>query len=151
MSVSLNDTDSRLRPHLSVPSTSVLPQCPHLKWKLGLLLQTSKRVENPWQTASSETPGSLAMARSSPSRVEPVPDSFRRGLPRKQKIKGVAAFSPGAVRRLTEPHRAQSSQSGKGPGNVTNPSEDLGLQGSLVSCPFRKVVTISPCLRPNNT
>lgn len=73
--------------------------------------------------------------------------SGRVFLPRKQKMKGIAVFSP---EHFKEAQRI-TAQSAKGPGNVANPSEeDLGLQGSLESCPLRKVVTISPCLRPNN-
>lgn len=88
------------------------------------------------------------MARSSPSRVQRIPDSFRKGLP-SQEAKDERNCSV-LSRNCKEPQRIPV-QRGKGPGNVVNPSEEvLGLQGSLVSCPLRKVVTIIPCLRPNN-
>lgn len=62
VSVSLSDTETlalvktRLWFQISVPSDSVTLQHPNLKWKIWLLLQSRKRLENPQPLANSQMP-----------------------------------------------------------------------------------------------
>lgn len=140
-------TKTRLRSQMSVPSDSVTLQHPDFKWKIGLLFESSKRLETPWPLANSQP--------------YPWPEIFLAEWSPLTSLRG-ALLSEGSEDNLRPQRLGQElwrdewsiGQGMQGAGGIMSGPlrEGRGLfKSALASCVFWRIFTINPARKEGLT